>query len=284
MNTLTLPSPAKLNLFLHIIGRRPDGYHQLQTVFQLLDYGDQLTFTLRHDRAINLTPEVDGVAHEDNLIVRAARLLQQKIIQQHGNCSLGVDIHLEKKLPMGGGLGGGSSNAATTLLGLNQLWQLQIPITELSELGLQLGADVPVFVEGKSAWAEGIGEQLQAIEIPEKWYLVVEPGCKINTREIFLNKQLTRNTSPITIATVFEGRQTNNCEPIARALFPEVDRALNWLGEFSESRLTGTGACVFANFADENSAQQVLNKLPAEFKGFIAKGVNISPCHSILAG
>ena len=277
MTTLTLPSPAKLNLFLHITGQRSNGYHELQTLFQLLDYGDELSFNLRSDNKITLTPSIEGVNDNDNLIVRAAKLLQK-----HSQCTLGADIQLKKILPLGGGLGGGSSNAATTLLGLNQLWQLNLDYSTLANLGLQLGADVPVFVEGKSAWAEGIGERLKAVEIPEKWYLVIKPGCEVNTNEIFSNKQLTRNTSPITIAAVFEEGHMNDCEPIARALNPLVDEAIEWLGQYADSRLTGTGACVFASFADQLSAQQVLNKLPPELEGFVAKGVNISPCHAAL--
>ncbi|MGK0442318.1 MAG: 4-diphosphocytidyl-2-C-methyl-D-erythritol kinase [Pseudohongiellaceae bacterium] len=284
MTTLSLPSPAKLNLFLHITGQRANGYHELQTLFQLLDYGDQLHFERRNDDTIELNPPIEGVGHEDNLIVKAARLLQQHMSQsptsqQQSSCPLGANIRLDKILPMGGGLGGGSSNAATTLLGLNHLWQLNLPIKELAALGLQLGADVPVFVEGQSAFAEGVGEQLIGLKIPDYWYLVLKPGCKVSTEEIFLNKQLTRNTSPITIAAAFEEGHRNDCEPIARALYPAVDKALNWLGQKANPRLTGTGACVFAAFPDQASAEAVFNELPAELTGFVARGVNQSPCH-----
>ena len=280
MNSLSLLSPAKLNLMLHITGRRSDGYHQLQTLFQLLDYGDTLHFLPRQDNRITLSPALSGVNHEDNLIIKAARLLQTY------NNTLGADITLEKILPMGGGLGGGSSNAATTLLALNQLWNLQLSLTELAKLGLQLGADVPVFVMGRSAWGEGVGEQLQAINIPETWYLVIKPDCEVSTSEIFSHKQLTRNTSPITIAAVFEHGNHNDCEPVVKMLYPQVDRALTWLNNHNPgqrpARLTGTGACVFASFPDQASAQQLLNQLPTELHGFIGKGVNISPAHCTL--
>ncbi|WP_020700291.1 4-(cytidine 5'-diphospho)-2-C-methyl-D-erythritol kinase [Dasania marina] len=274
MTTLSLMAPAKLNLFLHIIGQRADGYHQLQTLFQLLDYGDQLHFSLREDAQINLSPALAGVAENDNLIVRAAKLLQQ-----HSGCQLGADIQLDKILPLGGGLGGGSSNAATTLVGLNYLWKLQLPLAELARLGLQLGADVPLFVEGKSAWGEGVGERLTALKIPDYWYLVVKPDCEVSTLQIFSNKQLTRNSPPITIAAVFEEDHRNDCEPIVRAIYPQVDSALKWLSQKTKSRLTGTGACIFGQFADHASALQVLHELPAELTGFVARGVNQSPCH-----
>ncbi|MCR8921494.1 4-(cytidine 5'-diphospho)-2-C-methyl-D-erythritol kinase [Dasania sp. GY-MA-18] len=277
MSTLSLLAPAKLNLFLHITGQRADGYHELQTLFQLLDYGDTLHFNLRQDAQLSISPAIAGVAAEDNLILRAAKLLQQ-----YSGCNLGADIQIDKILPLGGGLGGGSSNAATTLVGLNHLWQLQLPLHELAQLGLQLGADVPLFVEGKSAWAEGVGERLTALKIPDCWYLVLKPDCEVSTLQIFSNKQLTRNTSPITIAAVFEEGHTNDCEPVVRALYPEVDNALKWLSLKTNSRLTGTGACVFGQFADQASALQVLNELPAELTGFVAKGVNQSPCHSKL--
>ena len=277
MTTLSLLAPAKLNLFLHITGQRPDGYHELQTLFQLLNYGDELHFSAREDSQINLCAAIVGVDYDDNLIVKAAKLLQS-----YSGCTLGADIKLDKRLPLGGGLGGGSSNAATTLVALSRLWHLNMPLKKLAELGLQLGADVPVFVEGRSAWAEGVGEHLKPIAISACWYLVLKPDCEVSTAEIFSNKQLTRNASPITMAAVFEEGHRNDCEPVARALYPAVDFALTWLGQYAEPRLTGTGACVFARFADENSAKKVLNKLPAELKGFVAKGINHSPCHSKL--
>jgi 4-diphosphocytidyl-2-C-methyl-D-erythritol kinase len=281
MPQLSLPSPAKLNLMLHITGRRADGYHQLQTVFQLLDYGDQLQFDCRSDDLITLTPAIAGVAHEDNLIVKAARRLQQL-----SPTSQGADIQLHKVLPMGGGIGGGSSNAATTLLALNQLWDLQLSLDQLAAIGLQLGADVPVFIHGRSAWAEGVGEQLQAIDIPDTCYLVVQPDCEVSTAEVFSHKQLTRNTSPITIAAFFEQGLRNDCEAVVRKLYPPVDLAMKWLSSHTSAdnpaRLTGTGCCVFASFADRLSAQQILQQLPAGMNAFIANGVGISPTHQAL--
>lgn len=286
MPQLSLPSPAKLNLMLHITGRRADGYHQLQTVFQLLDYGDQLQFDSRSDDRITLTPAIAGVAHEDNLIVRAARSLQALIPTTQGPTPQGADIQLHKVLPMGGGIGGGSSNAATTLLALNQLWGLQLSLDQLAAIGLQLGADVPVFVHGRSAWAEGVGEQLQAIDIPHTCYLVVRPDCEVSTAEVFSHKQLTRNTSPITIAAFFEQGLRNDCESVVRKLYPPVDLAIKWLSSHTPAnnpaRLTGTGSCVFASFADRSAAQQVLQQLPAGMNAFIANGVDISPTHRAL--
>ncbi len=281
MNTLSLLSPAKLNLMLHITGVRDDGYHLLQTVFQLLDYGDTLRFTQRDDNLITLNPAIPGVTHDNNLIVKAARLLQQ-----HTPKTCGADIELDKVLPMGGGIGGGSSNAATTLLALNQLWKLHLTVDHLAEMGLQLGADVPVFVRGHSAWAEGIGEQLQALDIAETWYLVIKPDCEVSTAEIFSHKQLTRNTSPITMAAFFEQGTFNDCEQVVRKLYPQVDTALTWLTEHSANnrpaRLTGTGACVYTDFSDRQSAQKVFCELPAGLQGFIAKGVDVSPSHLAL--
>ena len=289
----SLLSPAKLNLMLHITGRRKDGYHQLQTLFQLLDYGDTLHFSLRNDGEIHLTPAIPGVATEDNLIIRAARLIQRAQLAA-SDSPLGVDIRLEKILPMGGGIGGGSSNAATTLLALNQLWGTRLSLDTLAKLGLQLGADVPVFIRGRSAWAEGVGEQLQAIDIPETCYLVLKPSCEVSTAKIFSCKQLTRDSSPITIAAAFEQGDGSNfcndwhndCESVVRALYPPVDAALKWLNRYahpsSPARLTGTGSCVFASFPDHMSAQQILQQLPNELTGFIAKGVNISPTHLAL--
>ena len=304
--SLSLLSPAKLNLMLHITGRRADGYHQLQTLFQLLDYGDTLHFSLREDARIELTPAIAGVADADNLITRAALALRSysQKHSQHHSCGQnhnprGVDIKLEKRLPMGGGIGGGSSNAATTLLALNTLWQTGLTIDELAQLGLQLGADVPVFVRGHSAWAEGIGEQLQAVNLPERWFCVLKPTCEVSTHEIFSHKQLTRDSSPITMAAVFEQGGFNDCQSVVRQLYPEVDFALDWLDDrisqqhqsqlqpkqlplIHQASLTGTGACVFAAFTDYQSARQILDKLPSQLQGFVAKGVNISASHTAL--
>jgi 4-diphosphocytidyl-2-C-methyl-D-erythritol kinase len=286
LNTLSLLSPAKLNLMLHITGRREDGYHLLQTLFQLLDYGDTLHFTPRADNQITLSPTVKGVAHDDNLIVRAAHKLQHHHSYTSTCNHQGVDIRLEKVLPMGGGLGGGSSNAATTLLALNHLWGLGLSLAELAALGLELGADVPVFVLGYSAWAQGVGEQLESVEIAQEWYLVIKPACEVSTAEIFSHKQLTRNTSPITIAAVFKQGGCNDCEPVVRELYPQVDAAIKWLNNLSvnkhQAKLTGTGSCIFAQYPDQLSAQNVLSQLPNELQGFIAKGVNCSPTHKKL--
>jgi len=290
MSTLCLPAPAKLNLFLHITGRRADGYHNLQTLFQLLDHGDTLRFETLDHAAIELQPELPGVPARDNLIVRAARLLQA-----HSGCNLGARIHLEKQLPMGGGIGGGSSNAATTLLALNHLWDLRLSLDELATLGLRLGADVPVFVRGRSAWAEGVGEHLQPVSLPDSNYLILVPPCHVSTAQIFSEEALTRDTSPITIAAFLEGGTPkentygdggqivrNDCEPVVRRLYPAVAFALDWLSQFEPARLTGTGACVFASFAERAEAEKLLRRLPAGYNGFVARGVNISPVHSAL--
>lgn len=276
---------------LHITGRRDDGYHQLQTVFQLLDYGDELTYSLRDDEQITLTPSIAGVSDAQNLIIRAAKLLRhnvgKSVASTHKTAALqGVDILLDKRLPLGGGIGGGSSNAATTLLALNTLWDCRYSLKQLAELGQQLGADVPVFVQGFSAWAEGIGEQLQAIDIAETWYLVLKPDCQVSTAKIFSHKQLTRDTSPITIAAAFKQGSHNDCETVVRALYPPVDAAFKWLDHRSEkgrhAKLTGTGACVFTSFSDRRSAEQVHRQLPTGLQGFIARGVNQSPTHQQL--
>jgi len=274
---LTLPAPAKLNLFLHVTGRRADGYHTLQTLFQLLDYGDTLHFSRRNDDVIALTPALAGVPVEQNLVVKAARLLQR-----HSGCRLGADIHLEKRLPMGGGIGGGSSDAATALLGLNALWQLGLSIDTLAQLGLQLGADVPVFVRGRSAWAEGVGEQLQPVDLTARNYLILVPPCAVSTASIFSSEALTRNTAAITIAAFREQGGRNDCEPVVRKLHPEVDFALDWLSQFASARMTGTGACVFAAFDDRATAEQLLAQRPAGYDGFVATGVNHSPLHMAL--
>ncbi|MDO8861333.1 4-(cytidine 5'-diphospho)-2-C-methyl-D-erythritol kinase [Haliea sp. E1-2-M8] len=274
-STLGLLSPAKLNLFLHVTGRREDGYHTLQTVFQLLNWGDSMHFT--PDRSGQLRLDMPGVAlpAEDNLILRAARLLQRD--------DLGASIACDKRIPMGGGLGGGSSNAATTLLALNHLWQLGLEQAELQALGAQLGADVPVFVAGHSAWAEGVGEQLTRITLPEAWYLVIKPACSVPTGEIFSSQELTRDTPPITMAAFFQGVHRNDCEPVVVARYPEVGDALQWLQGFAEARLTGTGACIFAAFASQHEAVAVQEQVPARWTSFTARGVDVSPVLTALA-
>ncbi|QMV51552.1 4-(cytidine 5'-diphospho)-2-C-methyl-D-erythritol kinase [Ewingella americana] len=268
------PSPAKLNLFLYITGQRANGYHELQTLFQFVDYGDSLSFTPRNDGQIVLTTPVDGVADEDNLVVRAARLLQR-----HANCPLGADISLIKRIPMGGGLGGGSSNAATVLVALNTLWECGLSDQQLAALGVTLGADVPVFVMGHAAFAEGIGEILQPVEPQEKWYLVAHPGVHIPTPMIFGDAELTRDTPKRPINVLLSTAWTNDCQPIAIKRFCEVEQLVSWLLEYAPSRMTGTGACVFAEFATEHEARQVLDQIPSSVTGFVAKGVNVSPLH-----
>ncbi|MCX8987833.1 4-(cytidine 5'-diphospho)-2-C-methyl-D-erythritol kinase [Citrobacter portucalensis] len=277
------PSPAKLNLFLYITGQRADGYHMLQTLFQFLDYGDTIDITPRSDGEIHLLTPVEGVAHEDNLIVRAARSLMKAASES--NClpkGSGADISIDKRLPMGGGLGGGSSNAATVLVALNHLWQCGLSVDELAALGLTLGADVPVFVRGHAAFAEGVGEILTPVEPEEKWYLVAHPGVSIPTPVIFNDPDLPRNTPKRSIKTLLKCEFGNDCEVIARKRFREVDAALSWLLEYAPSRLTGTGACVFAEFDTESRARQVLEQAPEWLKGFVAKGVNLSPLHRAL--
>lgn len=275
---LIAPAPAKLNLFLHIIGQRPDSYHELQTVFQLLDYGDELQFELTNDGIIRLIDNLNDVATIDNLVYRAAAALQQ-----YTNSNYGVTIKLHKKLPAGGGLGGGSSDAATTLLALNKLWQCGLSVSELAAIGLILGADIPVFIHGRTAWAEGIGEKLTPIVLPPKWYLVIHPQIMVSTAAIFGHKNLTRNSQAITLAAFLEGQGRNDCESVVRNTYPAVDKALNWLSQYAKPSLTGTGACIFAEFSDKESAEAVLANLPATWQGFIACGVNSSPAHSALA-
>ncbi|MBS6740269.1 4-(cytidine 5'-diphospho)-2-C-methyl-D-erythritol kinase [Phytobacter sp. SCO41] len=279
------PAPAKLNLFLYITGQRTDGYHTLQTLFQFLDYGDTLSFEPRTDGVIRLLTPIEGVPDEENLIVRAARLLMQ---QAHKTGRLpagsGADIQIDKRLPMGGGLGGGSSNAATVLVALNHLWHCGLSVDELAELGLTLGADVPVFVRGHAAFAEGVGEILTPVEPEEKWYLVAHPGVSIPTPTIFRDPELPRNTPKRSIETLLKCEFSNDCEVIARKRFRKVDEALTWLLEYAPSRLTGTGACVFAEFDTESAALQVLEQAPAWLRGFVARGVNLSPLASTLAG
>lgn len=272
MSTLTLPAPAKLNLFLHITGRRADGYHLLQTLFIFLDYGDTIHLTLRHDGIIRRVAGNESVPELTDLMIRAAQLLQQ-----HTGTTLGVDIAIEKVLPMGGGLGGGSSDAATVLRGLDKLWQCHLTLDELALLGLQLGADVPVFVRGQAAWAEGVGELLTPVSAPEKWYLVVVPDAHVNTREIFSNPLLTRNCEPITMATFLTGSTQNVFEPVVRKLHQNINQTFEVLNLYSKPRLTGSGACVFAEFDTQTQAIQIKQKLPSSWNTFVAQGKQKSP-------
>ncbi len=268
-------APAKLNLMLRVVGRRPDGYHLLQTVFQFLDKADGLRFRLRTDSRVRCTPALRGVSEERNLAILAARLLQR-----HTGHKGGVDIHIQKRLPMGGGLGGGSSNAATTLLVLNRLWGLQLDMRVLAELGLELGADVPVFLHGRSAWAEGIGEKLRFFEPEQPWYLVLMPDCHVSTAEIFCDSQLTRDAKTIKIRDFIAGQHENTLQSLVAERHPEVRKALAWLNQHGEGRLTGTGACVFGEFSSRQAAEQALEQLPADMKGFVSRGRNISPLHT----
>jgi 4-diphosphocytidyl-2-C-methyl-D-erythritol kinase len=271
---LTLPAPAKLNLMLHITGRRADGYHELQTLFQFLDYGDELSFALRDDGEVRLQTEIADVPHDSNLIVRAARALKEA-----SGSRFGVDIWLKKILPMGGGIGGGSSDAATTLLGLNHLWQLGWDEDRLAGLGLKLGADVPVFVRGHAAFAEGIGEILTPVTPEEPWYLVLVPQVSVSTAEIFSDPLLTRDTPPIKVRPVPKGNSRNDCLPVVTRRYPEVGNALNLLGKFTEAKLTGTGSCVFGAFPSKAEADKVSALLTETLTGFVAKGANISMLH-----
>lgn len=274
---LSLPAPAKLNLFLHINGRRSDGYHLLQTLFQFLDYGDTLHFTPRSDSELHLLPDLPGVAAEDNLIMRAARLLQQV-----SGTLQGADIRLDKRLPMGGGIGGGSSDAATTLVGLNHLWQTGLTLEQLAELGLQLGADVPVFIHGRAAWAEGVGEQLTPVELDEPWYLVVVPPSHVSTAEIFSDERLTRDTPAITLAAFREHGGRNDCLPVVMTRYTEIRNTLILLNNYCEAKMTGTGSCLFGAFPNEREADKVRARLPATLQTFVAKGCNVSPLHALL--
>ncbi|WP_324733358.1 4-(cytidine 5'-diphospho)-2-C-methyl-D-erythritol kinase [Pseudomonas paeninsulae] len=271
---LRLPAPAKLNLMLHILGRRADGYHELQTLFQFLDFADELGFAARADGAIRLHSDIPGVDHDSNLIVRAARALQQQ-----AGCALGADIWLSKRLPMGGGIGGGSSDAATTLLGLNRLWHLHWDEERLAGLGLTLGADVPVFVRGRAAFAEGIGEKLTPMTLSEPWFLVAIPQVLVSTVEIFSDPELTRDTPPIKVRSLLEGGSRNDCQPVVEKRYPEVRNALILLNKFVSAKLTGTGACVFGSFPNRDDADKVARQLPATLPSFVAQGRNISMLH-----
>ncbi|KFZ28643.1 kinase [Pseudidiomarina atlantica] len=277
MATLTLPAPAKLNLFLHITGRRADGYHQLQTVFQFLEIADQLSFTLRGDDRLEFQCSDSALANDANLVVKAARLLQAQQRQRQG-----VRIILDKILPYGGGLGGGSSDAATTLLALNHLWQLQLTVDELATIGLQLGADVPVFVRGFAAFAEGVGEQLSPVSPPMPWYLVVDPKVHISTAELFAHRELKRDCAPINLGDWQQQQTSNVFEPLVRRLYPEVANALDWLVEYAPTRLTGTGACLYGAFESQELARAALARMPAPWTGFVARGLNESPVCQLL--
>lgn len=274
------PAPAKLNLFLHVTGRRPDGYHLLQTVFQLIDHGDLLHFSVRDDGVIRRSTAIAGVPEQSDLIVRAARLLQA-----HCQIAAGADIAIEKRLPMGGGLGGGSSDAATTLIALNHLWQAGQTRAQLMALGLQLGADVPFFIFGQNAFAEGVGEALTAVATPDCWYLVIEPGVAVPTAAIFGAESLTRGTEPVRIADFSSspiGFGKNDLQVVASELFPPVAAAIEWLKAYGDARMTGSGACVFCAFADEQAADAVLKKVPGIWQAWKAKTLAQHPLTHLL--
>jgi len=285
-------APAKLNLFLHVVGRRPDGYHQLQSLFRLIDRGDTLRFAPRVDDRILRARPLAGVPEENDLCVRAARLLQEA-----SGCRQGVEITLDKCLPMGGGLGGGSSDAATVLLALNRLWGLRWPRQRLQALGLRLGADVPFFIFGRNALAEGVGEVLQPVDLCPAWYLVIEPRASVPTAEIFADPNLTRNTKPIKMADFSAGWGAgcgairaagwgnsfgqNDLEPVVCERYQEVARALAWLRQHAEARMTGSGACVFAPFAAEQDARAVLARMPDDMTGWMARGLDEHPLRAL---
>ena len=284
MKTLICPAPAKLNLFLHVVGRRDDGYHLLQTLFRFIDLNDRLQFTLREDGNIRRLSDIPNVPAEQDLCVRAAKLLQQET-----GCPFGVDIQLEKKIPMGGGLGGGSSDAATTLLALNRLWKLDLSRDRLMQLGLSLGADVPVFIFGENAFAEGVGEKLQPYALPDAWYLVLTPPVHVPTAQIFTDPELTRNTISMTMRALPIGQRFklgqfgNDLQPVACRLYPVIEQHLAWLKQFSPALMTGSGACVFAEFATEEAAKSVLQQLPKEMCGFVARGLQQHPLKDFAA-
>lgn len=266
------PAPAKLNLFLHVTGRRPDGYHDLQTLFRFLDHGDSLRFEVRDDGRIRRVSGPAEVPEDQDLVVRAARLLQAE-----SGTRAGADIHLVKRLPFGGGVGGGSSDAATTLLALNHLWRTGLDRRRLQALGLRLGADVPVFVFGHNAFAEGVGERLQAVDLPPAWYVVLTPPVHVSTATVFSHPDLTRDSVPITLATFFSGAVRNDLEQVVCRLHPDVSEALAWLSKFGPARMTGSGASVFCGFATPEQAQAVWDRKPASLRGFVARGLQRHP-------
>jgi 4-diphosphocytidyl-2-C-methyl-D-erythritol kinase len=271
------PAPAKLNLFLHVTGRRADGYHELQTLFQLIDLTDTVTISVRADGRIERTAGPPGVPPESDLTVRAAQALKAA-----AGTPLGANLALRKRIPQGGGLGGGSSDAATVLLALNELWQCGLSIAELTALGLRLGADVPVFVQGSSAWAEGVGERLTPVSLPPRWYVVIYPGVGVSTRQVFQSAELTRNSPLITIRAFFESGGRNDCESVVRALAPGVSEALEWLARRTPAHLSGTGSCVFAAYERAADAERVAAQVPDCWMSFVARGLDTSPAHERL--
>jgi len=270
VKTLFALSPAKLNLFLHVTGRRPDGYHSLQTVFQLLNWGDDMRFEWQESPGITLSGDTDDIAPENNLILRAAKLISPS--------DQGAHIHVRKRIPRGGGLGGGSSNAATTLLALNRLWELRLSMETLLDFGETMGADVPVFIQGQSAWAEGIGEELTPVSLPKRWFVVAQPDCMVSTAEIFAHPELTRQTPPITVQAFFSGAGRNDLQSVVESRYPEVQRAVEWLKKHSpDARMTGSGACVFASLESEKEAHDIAAQAPAGLAVIVAEGLERLP-------
>lgn len=265
-------SPAKLNLMLHITGQRDDGYHLLQTVFQFIDLYDYLTFEVTQDGSITRIDSQTSVDKADDIILQAAKLLQSRY-----QVALGLRYSIEKNIPIGGGLGGGSSNAATTLMVLNKLWKLNLEQSELATLGLGLGADIPVFIEGQSAWASGVGEELTPLQLPKPWYVVIYPQIFVSTGEIFASEQLTRNCDPITIRAFLAGAGCNVCEPIACQLYPDIKKAIDWLNQYSKAKMTGTGACIFASFDSLEQAESVRSLAPKHWSAFVVKAMDQNP-------
>jgi 4-diphosphocytidyl-2-C-methyl-D-erythritol kinase len=278
LDFMSFPSPAKLNLFLHIVGQRADGYHQLETVFQFLEHGDVLEIKINNSDNIDLLTPIDGVDNDDNLIIKAAKLLKQNSNLKN----IGAEIKINKVLPMGGGLGGGSSNAATVLLALNYLWKLNLPLSELAKLGLSLGADVPIFIHGFAAFAQGVGEKLTPVSPEEYWYLVSKPDVNISTQSVFTTKELTRNTKKLDFSNLNIDLCHNDCQDVVIKAYPKVAKLLAWLVEYAPSRMTGTGACIFTRFATEKEACRLQSLLPAEVESFVTRGLNCSPLHTLL--
>lgn len=275
---MQLPSPAKLNLFLHITGRRENGYHDLQTIFQFIDLCDTLEFTLTNDNQITLTPEIENVATADNLIYKAAKLL----LPHRNNSTSGIHISLTKRLPMGGGIGGGSSNAATTLLALNTLWGCHLSLSELANLGITLGADVPVFIMGFSAFAEGVGERLQKVAPKTPYFLLLKPNCHVSTGQIFTDKYLTRDTPPIKMSHALELGGHNDCLDVVMKHNPEVEEAYFWLKNHGDAKLTGTGACLFLACESFLEAEKIRLTTPKKWQSWVCHGCNVSPTHTAL--
>lgn len=282
MITIAWPAPAKLNLFLYITGRRADGYHNLQTLFQFLNYSDTLYIKVNRSGNITLNKKINGINYKNNLIVRAAKLLmQQALINNNIDKTLGAEIYVKKRIPISSGLGGGSSNAATVLIALNYLWNINFSFKTLKKIGLMIGSDVPIFIHGHSAFAEGIGEKFYSVHPDEKWYLVIYPKIKISTALMFhalkLNCNQNRSYSDIMLSPF-----SNDFEPIVRKRFFQIEKLILWLLQYAPSRLTGTGSCVFSEFKTKNEAYEIFSKIPKYFQGFVAKGINISPLHYLL--